>query len=68
MTNFLELDHGIRCDRHVGEVFPPKCGDCLREALDADEASAPVRFAQTFTECPNHRGWPEPCQRCTGEA
>ena len=55
-----ELDHGVRCDKHVGEVFPPRCADCTREAAEADAMSAPTRFA----ECVLHRGWPEPCGRC----
>jgi hypothetical protein len=27
-------DDGIRCDEHVGEVFPPRCAACnsLRDA------------------------------------
>ena len=29
----LEVDHGVRCDRHVGEVFRVRCADC-------DEAAA----------------------------
>jgi len=27
-----EIDSGVRCDRHVGEVFPPRCSDCTAEA------------------------------------
>jgi len=30
-----ERDDGIRCDRHVGEVFPPRCDDCLEAASAA---------------------------------
>ena len=22
------MDLGVRCDRHVGEVFPPRCSEC----------------------------------------
>jgi hypothetical protein len=25
------LDMGVRCEAHVGEVFPPRCGDCVNE-------------------------------------
>lgn len=26
------IDTGHRCDRHVGEAFPPRCYDCMAEA------------------------------------
>jgi hypothetical protein len=29
-----ELDHGTRCDDHVGEVFPVRCAQC--ETLRAE--------------------------------
>jgi len=32
-----EVDHGVRCDDHVGEVFPPRCGTC--QALAEEEGS-----------------------------
>jgi hypothetical protein len=69
-----ELDHGVRCERHVGEVFPPRCGDCQAEARAADEATAPIRHGRFVpdSECPVHRGWPllvtGGCERCATEA
>lgn len=44
MTDFV--DGGQRCSDHVGEAFPPRCGDC--EALNAEvraEPSAPEAWA-----------------------
>jgi hypothetical protein len=29
-----EIDNGIRCDNHVGEVFPVRCAQC--ETLRAE--------------------------------
>lgn len=29
------IDLGIRCDRHTGEVFAPRCFDCLTAQLEA---------------------------------
>jgi len=65
---FSELDHGIRCDKHVGEVFPPRCADCTAAALERDQATAPVRFGRHLpnSECSVHRGWPLPCDRYEG--
>jgi hypothetical protein len=61
-----DLDYGVRCERHVGEVFPPRCADCACEAVAADEKTAPVRLSRYIpnSECPVHRGWPMPCDRC----
>ena len=43
-----EIDQGARCDRHVGEVFAPRCADCERANRDAaaDELSARHERAQ----------------------
>ncbi len=36
-----DTDLGIRCDRHVGEAFPPRCADCdAATAEHANEQSA----------------------------
>jgi hypothetical protein len=35
MTRDYEVDLGLRCDRHVGEVFPPRCSACDVEAVKA---------------------------------
>jgi len=34
------MDAGVRCEAHVGEVFPPRCADC--EALAVEVAPAPA--------------------------
>lgn len=47
-----ELDIGARCDRHVGEVFRPRCNDCERERTAASQTrGAPG------TECAKHPGY-----------
>ncbi len=71
-----ELDHGMRCDRHIGEVFPPRCSDCSREAAERDEATASVRLAvpagtanamcSVHPEYPSSDRWP--CARCQRDA
>ena len=45
-----ELDHGIRCDRHIGEVFPPRCRDCDAAARERDAATADVRFGREVAD------------------
>jgi|GEM_PF-6997077 len=35
-----DLDHGIRCDRHIGEVFPPRCTAC--DTLTAEYAAMSI--------------------------
>lgn len=41
----LEIDHGVRCERHVGEVFRVRCEDCDQAAAEyaADVAAALAR-------------------------
>ena len=34
----MPVDNGIRCDRHVGELFQVRCYDCQQEAIE-EEAS-----------------------------
>ena len=34
-----EIDSGVRCERHVGEVFPVRCDDCSAEAETARPAT-----------------------------
>jgi len=55
-----EVDLGIRCDQHVGEVFPPRCAAC-------DAAAESVRIPESFrTESvrpvpvPRDTAWPIP--------
>jgi len=60
-----QLDHGIRCDEHVGDVRPPRCTACDAEA--AAEARRRSE-AQRIGECPRHSGYPTserfPCEAC----
>jgi hypothetical protein len=72
------LDHGIRCDRHVGEVFPPRCRDCNAAAREDDAATLAARYARTLpgAECDLHAGYvldrhPDgqmTCARCERDA
>lgn len=60
-----ELDVGIRCDSHVGEVFQPRCSAC-------DQEMNAARTAPRIGECPRHPyyvcgGVYGPCARCERE-
>ena len=33
-----EIDTGIRCGEHVGEVFPPRCAECDALRREDDDA------------------------------
>lgn len=65
-----ELDHGVRCDRHVGEVFRVRCADCDREAAEAAaERGRPTSTRyEPGSDCPKHNGYPLPCDSCAREA
>jgi hypothetical protein len=68
-----ELDTGRRCEAHVGEVFPPRCSACgpEEERREGDEREA-TNLAALLTrtgflpgsECPQHKNYPLPCDRC----
>lgn len=52
-----------RCDRHVGEAYPPRCNDC--DALQPVEPERPPAVGvYSSTECPDHEGYYLPCERC----
>jgi hypothetical protein len=57
-----ELDHGTRCDKHIGEAFPPRCATCDQAQLEA--ATETLHRG----ECNKHDGYPLPCERCAREA
>ncbi len=59
-----DLDNGARCDRHVGEVFPVRCADCLRE----QRTFAPARngFCTLHPDYPSDARFP--CARCERDA
>jgi hypothetical protein len=42
------IDDGLRCDDHVGEVFPPRCEKCDAERRDPTKSETaelqPDRF------------------------
>jgi hypothetical protein len=61
-----EFDHGIRCDRHIGEAFRVRCADCDKAA--AEEIAAAVEACQVRyipnSSCSLHPDYPLPCNRC----
>jgi hypothetical protein len=62
---FAETDIGARCDRHVGEVFAPRCGACEQLNL----ASVRPRIGYwPGSECLRHKNYPLPCDRCIRDA
>lgn len=76
-----ELDYGVRCEEHTGEVFPPRCRDCdataeglsRTESLDdAGAHSVDNLDAAANGYCPEHPEYPSnehwPCARCIREA
>lgn len=46
------VDVGIRCDDHAGEVFPPRCYECM--ALQAQRGSS---------RCAKHPAHFRPCSK-----
>lgn len=40
-------DHGARCDKHVGEVFPPRCTTC--ESLNNEYQTLQVHDTEELT-------------------
>jgi hypothetical protein len=77
MTTGFHIDTGARCDRHVGEVFPPRCADC--DALQDEEGMHSPRTPEPLppgtpacgyfpgSHCPRHFDHPEPCRKCQRE-
>lgn len=63
---FSEIDPGVRCDRHVGEVFQVRCLDCDHLTLEAAAHRTEARLTRYTpgTECTVHPGYPLPCDRC----
>jgi hypothetical protein len=59
-----DLDHGARCERHVGEVFPPRCDECTALAKDVRPAHTPRIGYVVGTECTIHPFYPLPCEHC----
>ena len=55
---------GERCDRHVGEVFPPRCSAC--DALQRERPPERHRRLGFIpgSSCPLHPNWPLPCLKC----
>lgn len=51
-----------RCDRHVGEPYPPRCTDC--------DDVRPIEFAPLTAhgECTRHPHYVDPCDRCIEDA
>lgn len=57
------VDPGPRCDRHVGEVFPPRCVDCEQE-IDSEPGTRSRFGVYSQVVCPFHPGYFIPCDRC----
>lgn len=57
----FEVDHGIRCETHIGEVFRVRCETC--DWLADHELRRPVRYLPD-TQCELHYGYPLPCDLC----
>lgn len=57
-----ELDHGTRCERHVGEAFRVRCYDC-----DQLATAAPARDL-AYLDSPVNCSPEAPCDRCIREA
>lgn len=68
------IDTGERCERHVGEAFPPRCYECAALAAEAaappvgELADAPVVGCYAAVECERHPGYFLPCDRCWRDA
>lgn len=62
------IDVGARCDRHVGEVFPPRCAECASGVAGSTPPTPRYKVYVPGSECPLHRGYPMPCDRCEREA
>ena len=70
-----ELDHGIRCETHVGEVFRPNCRECDAAAISSDQLVEVHKMMPPTDKhgyCLAHRGYASserwPCVRCVREA
>ena len=73
-----DVDFGQRCERHVGEVFPPRCVDCDKSVTggDATDRQETARLGGVIgragyipgSECHLHANYPLPCDRCKREA
>lgn len=60
-----DVDLGIRCDRHVGEVFPPRCDAC--DIVTAEHATERRTNRLGFipgSSCSQHPDYPLPCAFC----
>jgi len=54
---------GPRCERHVGEPYPPCCADC--DAVQPVQHERPPAVGvYSSTECCQHPGYYEPCDAC----
>lgn len=61
--NYVDL--GIRCDRHVGEVFAPRCDACDTAAAEHTTEMRARRLGFIpGTACISHPDYPLPCDYC----
>ena len=57
------LDSGVRCDRHIGDAFPPRCGACQGLSVEYAQLNIAVRYIPG-SDCLEHPGYPLPCDHC----
>lgn len=60
-----DLDIGALCERHVGELYRPRCPEC-----DQARAESLVPAVGFFpgSSCAQHPAYPRPCARCARDA
>jgi hypothetical protein len=51
----IYVDTGVRCDRHMGEVFPVRCNAC--QILSDEYGTLGMRL------CPQHPAHFRPCEK-----
>lgn len=52
-----------RCERHVGEPYPPRCAGC-DAAQPAEPKRGPSVGVYSSEECLAHEGYYLPCDSC----
>lgn len=62
-----EIDTGARCEAHVGEVFPPRCAECIALQVAHPLMQVPACGYIPGSECGEHPNYPLPCARCARE-
>lgn len=63
-----EVDTGIRCETHAGEVFPPRCEECAEAEEEFRRDHPAAKIYVPGSECELHSDYPMPCDRCERDA